>query len=68
MLHIHTKHDNTQYKQNFKIIIQSKPLQKHKHTHEPTDNGSSPYKKLEIFISCKWGWNGVPPTGCLKAK
>ena len=25
-------------------------------------------KSWKIFICGKWGWNGVPPTGCLKAK
>ena len=25
-------------------------------------------KSWKIFICGKWGWNGVPPTGCFKAK
>ena len=64
MLHIHTKHDNTQYKQNFKIIIQSKP---NIHMSQQI-MGVVLTKSWKIFISGKWGWNGVPPTGCLKAK
>ena len=25
-------------------------------------------KSWKIFIAGTWGWNSVPPTGCLKAK